>query len=350
MKQFISYPEIKQFRNVISNIKHQAQYLGKDEDGNILMDSNAKMPVLRALGTVKIHGTNSGVAYNDLDGIWAQSRNDVITVDKDNAGFAFFVESKKKAFKSIMDQIIKNNNIDPTENTIVLFGEWAGPGIQKGMGITQLPEKSMFIFGIKVKPFNEKLDSYWLECKGYKSIEDRIYNINDYQIFEVEIDFNDPRLAQTEMINLMLKVEEECPVARALGYSGLGEGIVFTINYKGSIQKFKIKGEKHAKGNKIKKPKIVDDEKLNKINEVVVKVLPLWRLDQMYTQVMNLMNGGQPDIKKTGDFLRAVVQDVYKEDIDIIIDSGLEPKEVNGTISSMAKKWLFDKLDGEVGL
>jgi len=350
MKKFISYPDIKQFRNVISNIKNQAQYLGKDDDGNVIKDRNAEMPIVKFSGSIKLHGSNAGICFSNKTGIYAQSRTSVITVDKDNAGFAFFVESKKDIFQNIMNQIIEKYNINTDENYIALFGEWVGPKIQKGVAISQLPEKSLFIFGIKIRPFDEDKNSYWVDEKGFKSPENRIYNINDYKTYEINIDFNKPGIAQNQIKEWVDEVEKECPVGKEFGISGIGEGIVWVGEYKGSIQRFKTKGDKHAGKSKVKTIKKVDNEKINKINEVAVKVLPTWRLEQMYTEVMDIMNGGVGDVKKTGNFLKAVIQDVNKEDLDIIIDSGLEPKECNKTISNLARKWLFDKLDEEAGL
>jgi hypothetical protein len=350
MKKFISYPDIKQFRNVISNIKHQAQYQGQDENGNAIIDENVKLPRLSYIGTEKQHGSNAGIIYSDLTGIYPQSRSNIISIENDNAGFAFFVESKKEVFEKIHKEIAEKYNIDTTQNYIALYGEWCGPGIQKGMALNQLKEKSLFIFGIKIRPFDENQQSYWLDCKGFKSTENNIYNVYDYKTFEIEIDYNNPGEAQNKMIDMMLEVEKESPTMKEFGISGIGEGIVFSGEFEGKPFRFKVKGEKHSKGSKIKTPKKVDNEKINKINEVAVKVLPTWRLEQMYTDVMDIMNDGVGDVKKTGNFLKAVVNDVLKEDLDIIIDAGLEPKDVNKTISTLARKWLFDKLDEEVGL
>jgi len=56
MKKFSKFPEIEQFRSAIHNIKHQAQYKGQDDDGNTIMDRNAKLPTIIAFGTEKLHG------------------------------------------------------------------------------------------------------------------------------------------------------------------------------------------------------------------------------------------------------------------------------------------------------
>jgi hypothetical protein len=153
MKKHISFPSIEQFRNVVANINRQANYIGTDVNGDPIYDPNLAKPVLKFKGTVKLHGTNAGVCYNKQDGLWAQSRENIITPEKDNAGFAFFVESHKETFLKLMAMVAKENDlgyaIDVEKATISIYGEWAGANIQKGVGICNLP-KSFFIFGVKL--------------------------------------------------------------------------------------------------------------------------------------------------------------------------------------------------------
>ena len=90
MKKQISYPKIMQFRNVVADISNRIAYVGKDENGDAIFDRTIPKPVLTFKGTVKLHGTNCGVSYNAESGLWAQSRNGIITPENDNAGFAQF--------------------------------------------------------------------------------------------------------------------------------------------------------------------------------------------------------------------------------------------------------------------
>jgi len=50
--KMIKFPSIEQFRSIVRDVKYQ----GKDENGNPIMDKNAKMPTLTFTGTVKLHG------------------------------------------------------------------------------------------------------------------------------------------------------------------------------------------------------------------------------------------------------------------------------------------------------
>ena len=92
MKKHISMPSIEQFRNIVTNINRQFNFIGLDVNGEAIYDTTLPKPVLRFVGTIKLHGSNASCCFNDIDGLWAQSREDIITPEKDNAGFAFFVE------------------------------------------------------------------------------------------------------------------------------------------------------------------------------------------------------------------------------------------------------------------
>ena len=49
------------------------------------------------------------------------------------------------------------------------------------------------------------------------------------------------------------------------------------------------------------------------------------------------------DIKEIGNFLKWIVGDVIKEESDTLKDNGLEPKDVNGAISNIARNWFLVK-------
>lgn len=353
MMKHISYPSIEQFRTIVTNLNRQFTFIGLDDEGKGIYDPSIQKPTLTFTGTVKLHGTNAGVSFNPIDGMWAQSKENVITVTKDNAGFAFFVETNKDVFLSLIDKIIIRTGINPNTHNISIFGEWAGAGIQKKVGITNIP-KSFFIFGVKISPLDNPNDSetvvdgvkstaYWVDSSYLESPEHKIYNIENFKTFEVEVDFNRPDIAQNKFIELTMEVEEECPVAKEFGFSGLGEGIVFRTLYRDTYHRFKSKGEKHAASSKVKTLKVVDNERISRLLEVADKVTPAWRLEQMLEKTFDFMNGGLMDRTKLGEFLRNVINDVIKEESDVIAESGFEPKDINKQVSDVAKKYFFEQ-------
>ena len=54
------------------------------------------------------------------------------------------------------------------------------------------------------------------------------------------------------------------------------------------------------------------------------------------------------DRSSTGDYLRAVINDVIKEESDIMKEQGLELKSVNGMISKVAREYFFSRLNNDI--
>jgi len=342
MKKHISFPSIEQFRNVIAGINRQYNFVGLDENGEAIYDSTLPKPVLTFKGTVKLHGTNAGVCFNDLDGLWYQSRENIITPEKDNAGFAFFADANKEQFASMFAKIAERSNIDTTKNTISIYGEWCGGNIQKGVAICNLP-KSFFIFGVKVTPHHiegvEKQPSaYWVDYTDLKNNEAKIYNIDDFETYSMDIDFNMPELVQNKLGELTLSVEEECPVVKAFGFSGIGEGIVWSCELKGNIHRFKVKGEKHS-SSKVKKLASVDTEKITSIKEFVDYAVTESRFNQAIEKIFP--NNEPVDVKKLGDVMRWVVNDIIKEETDTLVQNNLEPKDIGKYVSNKVREMFF---------
>ena len=152
----VKFPKIGQFKNVVSEVKHRTSFRGLDEAGQPIYDSVARNPILKFRGSVKLHGTNAGVIYTwnpttfEYD-VHIQSRNNVITPVKDNAGFATFMH--RIDTDKLLANIMKYNQMDYTPTQIRVFGEWCGGNIQTGVAITGL-EKMFVIFAIKIALLN----------------------------------------------------------------------------------------------------------------------------------------------------------------------------------------------------
>lgn len=337
MKKHISYPKIQQFRNVVSAINRLITYVGQDENDEPIYDSSIKKPILTFTGTVKIHGTNAGVSYNIENGLWAQSRKNIITVENDNAGFAFFVEKNKTIFQRMIDSIIEEHHINVDVYTISIYGEWAGKGIQKGVGISQL-EKALYIFGVKISKLGDvDFKSYWLDSTKLSDVDSRIFNVNDFQTYNIDVDFNMPKLAQNKLIEITDNVGDECPVANHFGVKGVGEGVVWKIDYKGDVHRFKVKDDRHSV-TKVKKIASVDVEKLNSVNEFIEYSVTENRFNQA---IENVFGNNDLDIKKMGDLIRWVVKDITSEEMDTMVENNLEPKDVNKYISTKVREMFF---------
>lgn len=338
-------PSIEQFRNIVANINRTYSFVGLSEKEEAIYDHTLPKPILKFVGTVKLHGTCSSVCFNNEGGFWAQSKENIITIQNDNAAFCFYAESNKETFLGLINQVKEKENIDLNTNTISIFGEWAGKSIQKGVGITNL-EKSFFIFGVKISPIVDVTDAeavkknpaYWVDCTYLRCPEKRIYNVNDYKTWKIEIDFNMPQLKQNELAEITAGVETECPIAKEFGFSGIGEGVVYTANYKETTYRFKVKGERHSI-SRVKTLASVDVEKLNSIKEFIDYAVTENRFNQAMEKTF--LNGEPADIKKLGDLIRWVISDVIKEEMDTMAKNKIEPKEINKYISAKVREMFF---------
>jgi hypothetical protein len=288
---------------------------------------------------ILVHNSNAGVANTKEDGLWVQSRSNIITVENDNAGFARYVEDNKQAFEELLEHVrYVNTGINPND-AVYIFGEWAGGNIQKGVAISQI-EKSLFIFDVKVVP-EDGTEPYHLDSSYLRDTDHRIYNIEDFICYEIDIDFNRPDLVQNELSEITIAIEDLCPVAKHFGFEGIGEGVVWCATVNGHDYRFKVKGELHAGKSKVKTLKPVDVEKMNLIHKIAHQVTPIWRLNQFFNLVTK--NGDDIDRKYIGDFIRSVIKDVRDEDFDIIEESGVNEKELNPKISKIAKDYFFEQ-------
>ena len=90
-----------------------------------------------------------------------------------------------------------------------------------------------------------------IEDEAWKVIEDDfvlLWAMNlTHARYTIDIDFNHPELSQNKIVEYTLEVEEECPVAKEFGFSGIGEGIVFSYSDDEHSYTFKSKGIKHQK-------------------------------------------------------------------------------------------------------
>jgi hypothetical protein len=335
--EFIKFPSIEQFRHVIQKVTNSTRYVGKDEETQKpIYDYNKELPTIEFIGTTKIHGTNFCIGYNPIDSeFWFQSRNNIITPIKDNLDSARFAYDRLDCFKDIVSKIENPNN----EN-IWIYGEFAGKGIQDGVSVSEV-EKFFTIFKIKV-------GNIWLSDDFINGLD----NYTEYRIFNslffghktIQIDFNKPELSQNKLIEMTLEIEQECPVGKAFGISGIGEGLVFSAvgsEYNSSEYWFKSKGEKHSV-TKVKKLVEVDVEKIKSNEEFVEKTVTENRLRQGLEYLKEMKIELSP--KSTGDFIRWVHNDILKEEKDVMDISGISEKDLGKLVSVKAKTWFFQNM------
>lgn len=328
----IKYPSIEQFRTVVKNVRDAANKYG------------VPLPKLRFRGTVKAHGTNASVV-NFGGETWHQSRERVITPISDNAGFSQYATFHRDYFEQVF---VVARDFLPTEAEgakVAIYGEWCGGNIQSGIALNQL-EKMFIVFGIS---YGEEEARKWLDKKDLSTIlrgleeanDHKVYNIMQFPSWEIEIDFANPEAVQNELVKITETIENECPIGKTFGVSGIGEGAVWECidptQHRG--MRFKVKGEKHSV-SKVKKLVEVDVEKVANIQAFVERVLTVNRMQQMKDKLTE-MELDANDVKNTGTFLKFVGQDVVKEESDTLEASGISNKEAMGKISQLARNWFL---------
>lgn len=357
---FYKYPSIEQFNKIVQNTKKAMRF------------HNLEEVVLKFMGTTKLHGTNGsiGIVYEKGEPVYqVQSRNNILTLESDNAGFAqFALNPKVKSFvKEKIEKIY--NKLSQEEKVKVLsifvYGEWAGSNIQKGVAITQMEKFfAPFDVAIYLEKENQEENSQevfvrkWLdqkEVEEFKNEELRIFPISTVvnpEYLNIKFDAISLEKVAKELSNLTVEVEKEDPFAKHFGFSGVGEGIVWKVIYEedygdqfdlrkiGDLR-FKVKGEKHAV-SKVKTLAPIDFEKVAKLTEAVDKYVTENRLNQGI-DYLNEMHK-ELIVENTGFFIQWIQKDILKEEQEEILISGLEWKKLSGLIAKKSAEWFKQKI------
>lgn len=355
--KFMPWPEIEGFHNIRKFVR-----VDPNEWFRAIEMLNGSSTV-HYKAKVKLHGTNAAVRIDSNGEVTAQSRSNIITPENDNAGFARWVKANEAEFRkcaavpSLWDE-------DPVNKpsgylNMVFFGEWIGPGIQKGVAVSEIPKKCFAVFAMKILGKTDEEEqlfevdptriSYYLGKSGVKFVPQIDINLPDVYIlpwYEKSIDINwrqtDEELtkATAEINDWVLEIEKNDPwVEKTFGVKGTGEGLVFypaSKEHRGfeMFQNlcFKAKGEKH-KNVATAKPAQVNPEAAASIDAFVTLVLTEARLDQGATAV------GGKDMKLTGKFVAWCLADVEKETQDELEASGLTFKQVSKPLGDKARAW-----------
>jgi RNA ligase len=270
--------------------------------------------VLTYEGTVKLHGTNLAVVQDTPDGpIAVQSRNRFITPTADNCGSAAFVTTRESEFLELFSsvrsrtepQVVAKLTVSKEDRVVlkltqpvILFGEFVGRGVQKGVGVSAF-DRFMVLFDVVVGsrrvPFHEECDAR------------DIRNVHDFKKWTLTVPRDDIEGATERADAIAEEVGADCPVARALGKPGQGEGVVWRCkDHRSSRLWFKSKCAEHSVA--APKPKRAK----NPAEEFAERFVTPARLRQAVDAGHTLL----------GQFVTWVVDDVMTEE-----GSGLSPED-----------------------
>ena len=107
----IKYPSISQYRQIVKEITERACFIGLDEEGKAQFDYLKPKPVLTFSITPKAHGTNAGVCYSEPDGLWCQSRENIITTEKDFVRLKGSLPSEQLFYLPIKSSFLSEGNL-----------------------------------------------------------------------------------------------------------------------------------------------------------------------------------------------------------------------------------------------
>jgi CxxC motif-containing protein len=334
----IAFPSIEQFKHLIKEVTSDSRYSGRDEHGNSIWN-NDPLPILDFIATCKAHGTNASIFYKKKsETVRFQSRTRQLTLSHDNLGFCAYGLKYEKEFLNLCKSIIGDND------TVTIFGEWAGPGIQSGVAVSNIPNRIFMPFSIL---FTKDDNRFWVDTLDLtKYIPDTlqflgVYNSIEFGVWYFTIDFNNPEFTQNKLIELTEAIEHECPIGKYFGVSGIGEGIVISHNLGYKIYRCKVKGEKHS-NTKVKKLAPIDEEEYKNVQSFVQNYVTESRLEQGIFVMKNEMEL-EIDIKNLGTFIKWVVGDVIKEEQQSIVQNDLDVKKIAKEIGNVARKWFMQK-------
>lgn len=292
-------------------------------------------------GTVKLHGSNAGVACLP-DGLVAQSRNRSLSVEDDNLGFARYVARPEvtAALRSLEEEL--RAEVDhPPDQRLTLFGEWCGPGIQKRVALSELPTKQFVLFAVVLDEGEEARYVDAVPRLGDRFADVGIFSILDGPVWEETVDFvkGETVAAFVERAKaLTQEVEDKCPWGARFGVEGTGEGIVWVPigpHFGRTDLYFKTKGEKHRKKDGRGVKIAIDPKVVAGIAEFVEHAVTEGRLEQGLEYLREM---GHPiEMPSLGTYLKWVGGDVKRECADALEASGLDWKKVSKAVAYKAR-------------
>ena len=290
-----------------------------------LHEQGEPFPVVEYRAKVKLHGTNCAVQITS-NGVVPQSRSQLLSVEADHKGFAKWVDATAAYWRTL-----------PVG--LVVFGEWCGPGVEKGMAISHAKTKLFVVFSIQQ---GDRMVYEPAEIRAQLPAgEPDQLHVLPWEGEAFTIDFaSRQRLDEVarELNDRVANVEREDPwCKRVLGISGLGEGLVlYPLGVpdvaKLSMLMFKAKGDKHRTAGK--RAVQVDATVAASIDDFVALVVTDARLRQGVAQI-----GGSFDPKQTSAFLAWIIADVKKESIAELEASGLTWTQVERAVQAFARDW-----------
>lgn len=300
--EFHKYPSVESFSHFVKNARRYG------------------MTERNFIAKIKLHGTNAAIV-RDEGGLYAQSRSRIIKVGDDNFGFAGFVDTL--------------NPSDFPMNCAV-YGEWAGPGVQKSDAVSNIAKKMFFVFAIQDLSTGEV-------CSDPEVISEMVPNVDGIEVlpimkeFELNLfDDKDVGAKAQELSDLAESIGKEDPYIKAMwDISGPGEGFVLSPRRASREDYSKMICKVKCEAHRVKKTKAAATAKVE-IPANVLAFCDAFITDARIQQAASEACDGEFDFKRIGDFARWFGNDVKKESADELAGMGLEWKDVAKSLNAKA--------------
>jgi len=291
-------------------------------------------PTVTYRAKVKLHGTNCAIQTATGGNFTAQSRTTILTPQDDLKGFAKWVEIHAAYFATMPENL-------------VIFGEWCGPGIEKGMAISAVKTKIFAVFAVYVSGIQVSDPD---EIRAILPTEGAPGELHILPWTEdtIVIDYSSKLEEIVDRLNaLVVDVESEDPwVKTTFGISGVGEGLVF---YPVLVDQapppsdpvalmqlmFKAKGDKHRTvGAKVAVQ--IDADVAASADDFAELMVTEARCQQG----ISIVGRGA---KNTGKFIAWISDDVLKESVAELAASDLTWDQVKKAVQTRSRTWFLQE-------
>jgi hypothetical protein len=307
------------------------------------------------VGTVKLHGAHNDIVIHADNRIQLQSRNvPNLGLGHDSYDFAKRMLPLQPEILTLKEQIQarfkeRNPGVEiEDEHPLIIAGEWIGPGVQKGVAISELPKRLFIIISISINGRWQPDDSY----ADISHPEVGIYHVSRGGIFKHSVLLGSEAEMEASLAALQPladAVEKECPFAKTFGITGQGEGIVFkpTMGRLGEDARLwlKVKGPL-AMGGGLRIPKLkmeVGVEQLELAITFAEAAVTESRLEQGWDYLRE--TGVEREKKGVGPFLRWLNGDIEVEEKREIEDLGVDKGLLNKQVVYIGRAWYFKRVE-----
>lgn len=341
MPPFVSFPSLELFADIEARLTYQGR-TGAGVWG----------------AKPKLHGANMSIVVERDGSVRAQSHHTPLDAS-DTTGFFAFVARTRDAWARLAD-------VPHPTWPLAVYGEWAGPGLQKGAAICRIDTPRFFVFALGLGTMPHPQNAAKILPAGMMTdpaaiadvLADTGLDAPDLYVLpwidQYAFDFAHPAGVADELVRLNRDVDaletHDPYVAATFGVDGPGEGYVLTpfsssfalldgatygrMSFKAKTAPYRVR-----KQGKPAVPKAPPPAGLPAFVETYVT-------DARCEQGLAAACGGVADKARTGAFVAWMAADVVKESTRDAEALGLNPDAVSRAVAPAARAWFLARCAG----